>query len=75
MNGVEKSGQGFESPQLGYKIEGSEGFLINFNNGKKYWHVYKLKDTQQLAGFMYEQMVNGTGKTIGSFVLNRTDQF
>ncbi len=75
MNGVEKSGQGFESNQLGFKVEGSEGYLINFNNGKKYWHVYKLKDTQQLAGFMYEQMVNGTCKTIGSFVLNRTDQF
>ena len=75
MNGVEKSGNGFESSSLGFKIEGSEGFIINFNNNKRFYHVYKLKDTQQLAGFMYEQMVNGTNKTIGSFVLNRTDQF
>ena len=75
MNGQEKSGNGFESSQLGFKVEGSEGFVINFNNNKRFWHVYKLKDTQQLAGFMYEQMVNGTTKTIGSFVLNRTDQF
>ncbi len=75
MNGVEKSGQGFESDHLGYKVDGSDAFLINFNNGNKYWHVYKLKDTQQLAGFMYDQMVNGTTKTVGSFVLNRTDQF
>ena len=75
MNGAEKSGNGFESSSLGFKIEGSEGFVINFNNNKRFWHVYKLKDTQQLAGFMYVQMVNGTTKTIGSFVLNRTDQF
>lgn len=75
MNGQEKSSNGFESSQLGFKIEGSEGFVINFNNNKRFWHVYKLKDTQQLAGFMYEQMVNGTTKTIGSFVLNRTDRF
>ncbi len=75
MNGAEKSGNSFESSQLGFKIEGSEGFVINFNNNKRFWHVYKMKDTQQLAGFMYEQMVNGTTKTIGSFVLNRTDQF
>ncbi len=72
-NGQEQSSKSFLTNQLAYQAQESSGFLID--NGSLFYQVYKISETQQLSGFMYERMVNGTTKTIGSFVLNRTDQF
>lgn len=71
----ETMGQGFSTNTLGLSVDGSTSFIINPGNDNKFYQLYKLKETQQLAGFFYERLVNGTTKTIGSFVLNRTDQF
>lgn len=72
-NGKETTSKGFTTTQLGYHIEGSSAFIID--NGNTYFQLYKVPETQQIAGYYYERLVNGTTKTIGSFVLNRVDQF
>ncbi len=65
----------FSTNTLGFSVEGSTSFVINPGNDNKFYQLYKIKETQQLAGFFYERLANGTTKTIGSFVLNRVDQF
>lgn len=65
----------FSNTALGYVVDGSTTFIINPGNDNKFYQLYKIKETQQLAGFFYERLAHGTTKTIGSFVLNRTDQF
>lgn len=72
-NEKETTSKGFTTVQLGYQVEGSSGLIID--NGNTYFQVYKTTESQQIAGFYYERLVNGTTKTIGSFVLNRVDQF
>lgn len=72
-NGKQTSTESFSGTKLGYRFEGSSGIIMNF--GSNYYQVYKIPQTQQIAGFYYERLVNGTTKTIGSFVLNRVDQF
>jgi len=72
-NGRKESVNSFSGTSLGYRFESSAGTVINFGNN--YYQMYKIPQTQQIAGFYYERLVNGTTKTIGSFVLNRVDQF
>ena len=72
-NAKETSVRNFAGTELGFKVEGSSSFIID--NGNTYYQVYKIPDSQQIAGYYYERLVNGTTKTIGSFVLNRVDQF
>lgn len=72
-NGRQESTNNFSGSKLGYRFENSSGIVINF--GSNYYQLYKIPQTQQIAGFYYERLVNGTTKTIGSFVLNRVDQF
>ncbi len=72
-NGQEQSSKSFLTNRLAYQAQDSAGFLID--SGSQFYQVYKISETQQLSGYMYERMVNGTTKTIGTFVLNRTDQF
>lgn len=72
-NGKEASSKVFNTTHLGYHIQGGSAFIID--NGTTYYQIYKIQETQQIAGFYYERLVNGTTKTIGSFVLNRVDQF
>ncbi|MBC7421107.1 MAG: hypothetical protein H7328_10300 [Bdellovibrio sp.] len=64
-----------ETNQPGFMVEGSPGLILNFGTTNAYYQLYKNNDTNQLAGYFYERLVNGTTKTIGSFVLNRVDQF
>lgn len=71
--GREQVSNRFRTDQLGVAIQGSSGFIIEERN--TYFQLYKIKETQQLAGFYYERLPQGTTKTIGSFLLNRTDQF
>ena len=72
-NEKEASAKDFETDALGLQVEGSSSVIID--NGTTYYQLYKISDTQQIAGYYYERLVNGTTKTIGSFVLNRVDQF
>ncbi len=72
-NEKEASAKDFETNELGLQVEGSSSIIID--NGTTYYQLYKIADTQQIAGYYYERLVNGTTKTIGSFVLNRVDQF
>ncbi len=72
-NGRETSARNFTTTQLGYLVEGSSCLILE--NGGTYFQVYKISETQQITGFYYERLVNGTTKTIGSFLLNRVDQF
>lgn len=65
----------FSGTSLGFIVNGSSCFVINPGNDNKFYQLYKIKETQQLAGYFYERLAHGTTKTIGSFVLNRTDQF
>jgi len=74
-NGNETLGSDFETETLGYIVSGTHGFLINPAGENKFWQLYKVKDTQQLTGYMYEKSALGKTRTIGSFVLNRTDKF
>lgn len=72
-NGKQMGSKDFSTPQLGLHIEGSKGFIID--NGNTFYQLYKIQETQQIAGYYYERLVNGTTKTIGNFVINRVDQF
>lgn len=72
-NGKETVGHRFTTSQLGYAINGSSGFIID--SGNHYYQVYKITGTQQIAGYFYERLPNGTTNTIGAFTLNRVDQF
>ncbi len=72
-NGRQERTDNFSGTNFGYRFENSSGIVINF--GSNYYQLYKIPQTQQIAGFFYERLVNGTTKTIGSFVLNRVDQF
>lgn len=64
----------FTTHALGKIVEGSGCVILNPGQDNKFYQVYKVRDSQ-LAGYFYERLTNGTTKTIGSFVLNRTDQF
>ncbi len=72
-NGKETTSKGFMTTQLGYRVEGTAGIIID--NGNTYFQIYKTTESQQIAGIYYERLVNGTTNIIGSFVLNRVDQF
>jgi len=72
-NSKQTNTENFSGTNLGYRFEGSSGIVVNFGN--TYYQMYKVPQTQQIAGYFYERLVNGTTKTIGSFVLNRVDQF
>lgn len=73
QGGREVSARTFAENKLGQTVEGLDGIIIE--NGNQFYQVYKIKDTQQLVGYYYERLVNGTTKTIGTFILNRVDQF
>ncbi len=63
-----------ETDKLGFVMPESSGLILNLGSASSFYQVYKT-ETNQLAGYFYERLQNGTTKTIGSFVLNRVDQF
>ncbi len=71
--GHEVMGSNFSAERPGYTIQNSLGLIIDQEN--RYFQVYKINETRQLAGFFYERLPGGTTKTIGNFVVNRVDQF
>jgi hypothetical protein len=73
-NGNQEMSNNFSADQLGLVGPGSTGFVLDYAN--RFFQVYKISETQQLAGFYYERLVSsGATKKIGTFILNRTDQF
>jgi hypothetical protein len=73
-NGNQEMSDNFSADQLGLVGPGSTGFVLDYAN--RFFQVYKISETQQLAGFYYERLVSsGATKKIGTFILNRTDQF
>lgn len=72
-NGKETMSNQFSTEKPGYAIDNSQGFIID--QGARFFQVYKIAETNQIAGFFYERLPRGTTKTIGNFVLNRVDQF
>lgn len=72
-NEKESMSKNFNTNKIGYVVDGTGGFIID--NGDRFFQVYKINETQQLVGYFYERLVMGTTKTIGTFILNRTDRF
>lgn len=72
-DGNRESNSTFTSTHFGYSPTGSPGTVYTL--GSRQLHIYKIENTQKLAGYFYERLPNGTTKTIGTFVLNRVDQF
>jgi hypothetical protein len=71
--GKQESHGSFTSASWGYSPAGYQGNMVQL--GGRFLQIYKLESAQKLAGNFYERLPNGTTKLIGSFVLNRTDQF
>ncbi len=59
---------------LGQQIDGMYGVIIGWEK-TQYIQMYKLNNEEKIAGNFYEHLPNGTTKTIGTFILNRVDQF
>jgi len=63
----------FKSTTFGLKPNDYSGVVINAND--RFFQIYKINNLEKMAGFFYERLPNGTSKTIGSFILSRTDRF
>lgn len=61
----------FSSTAIAYAGNNSQAALIDV--GGNYLQVYKIEASQKIAGIYYDRLPNGTSKTIGTFVLSRTD--
>jgi hypothetical protein len=71
-DGVETTGSDFDNDALGYTSEGFAATIIQIGS-RGYIQVYKSESIQKIAGIYYERLPNGTTKTIGTFILSRTD--
>lgn len=69
--GVQTNHSTFESTSIAYAANNSQASLIHIDGN--YLQVYKIEATQKIAGIFYDRLPNGTSKTIGTFVLSRTD--
>ncbi len=70
-NGEEHGAKFFETNWLGFKGSGSQAFIVEFETD--YLQIYKIENSQKIAGIYYDRLPNGTSKTIGTFVLSRID--
>lgn len=71
-NGKETSNNSFDTSHLGYAPESSSAMVLSIG-ATDYLQVYKSESLQKIAGIYYERLPNGTTKTIGTFILSRTD--
>lgn len=71
-DGVESTGSDFDTDALGYTSESFAATLIQMGS-RGYLQLYKSESTQKIAGIYYERLPNETTKTIGKFILSRTD--
>lgn len=72
-NGQEILNKSMLDENRGFELQASDAIIIQ--NENTYFQIYKVTSSGSLIGNYYERMVNGTTKIIGSFVLNRVDQF
>lgn len=70
--GKNESTSNFTSNTWGYTPAGYQGNMVSI--GKRFLQIYKIENSDKIAGNFYERLPNGTTKLIGSFVLNRTDR-
>ncbi len=71
-DGVPFSTKTFTDTQLGYTPENFQAIVLQMGPSN-YLQLYKSESIQKVAGIFYERLVNGTTKTIGTFILSRTD--
>jgi hypothetical protein len=71
-DGKESVGSDFSTDSLGYSPEKFGATVIQMGS-RGYIQVYKAESIQKIAGIYYERLPNGTSKTIGTFILSRTD--
>lgn len=72
-NEKQESEGNFTTNHFGYGPEELLGTVVNV--GFRYLQIYSLDAQSKLAGILYERLPNGTTKTVGTFLLNRVDQF
>jgi hypothetical protein len=51
-----------------------EGVVTKWQD-TSFFHFYKLKNKNQIAGNLYQSLPNGATTTIGSYILSRVDKF
>ncbi len=73
-NGKKSSRSGSYAKSFGNQIEGLDGIVIDFGKDN-FLQFYKIQARQKIIGIFYERLANGTTNTIGTFILNRVDQF
>lgn len=71
-NGSPENQIKFDANTLGYTPENFSAQLIEINK-QLYIQVYKLLMKSKVAGILYERLPLGTTKTIGTFILTKTD--
>ena len=71
-NGEITNNSSFTSNDVGQSAENSTAVIVDAGPDK-YLQVYKIESEQKIAGYYYEVLPNRTTKTIGTFVLSRTD--
>lgn len=72
QNGVQTSNNNFTSSGFGYTPNDYKSTVFQLG-ASGYLQLYKIEPAQKIAGLYYERLPNGTSKTIGTFVLSRTD--
>jgi hypothetical protein len=71
-NGEIMSNSNFTTDSIGSSPINSSATVLNVGP-KHFLQVYKIEYSQKIAGIYYEQLPNRTTKTIGTFILSRTD--
>lgn len=71
-DGQESVGSDFSTDSLGYSPEKYGATVVQMGS-RGYIQIYKAESIQKIAGIYYERLPNGTSKTIGTFILSRTD--
>lgn len=71
-DGKAESTSEFSANELGYTSESFKATIVSFGP-RRFLQMYKAESIQKIAGIMYERLPNGTSKTIGTFILSRTD--
>jgi hypothetical protein len=70
-NNNSESTSNFTTDHFGYSPEGFSGTVVTL--GGRQLQIYSIEGSRKLAGYFYERLPNGTTKTIGTFILNRTE--
>lgn len=70
-NNKAESTSNFTTDHFGYSPEGFSGTVVTL--GGRQLQIYSIESSRKLAGYFYERLPNGTTKTIGTFILNRTE--